>query len=94
LILPSFFLQYSRYIDVRNALDVAIGEMQKNALDLKKASAEHYAPTKEHYVSVALLSHARMRMEQIVDILDTTSDKLQESLDSPSPSNVEDTMAD
>jgi hypothetical protein len=32
-------------------------------------------------------------MEQIADILDTTSDKLQEALDSPS-SDVEDTMYD
>jgi hypothetical protein len=68
--------------------------MQKNALDLKKLSAEHYAPTKEHYVSIALLSHARMRMEQIADILDTTSDKLQEALDTPSPSDMEDTVDD
>jgi hypothetical protein len=61
---------------------------------LKKASVEHYAPAKEHYASVALLSHARMRMEQIADILDTTSDKLQEALDSPSLFDVEDMMDD
>jgi hypothetical protein len=50
--------------------------MQKNALDLKKASAKHYVPVTEHYVSVGLLSRARCRMEQIADILDTTFDKL------------------
>jgi hypothetical protein len=35
-----FFLQYSRYKEVRDALDVAITEMQKTALDLKKVSAK------------------------------------------------------
>jgi uncharacterized protein YajQ (UPF0234 family) len=71
----SFSLQYSRYKEVRDALDIAIAEMQKNALDLKKVSAEHYVPTKD-YVSVGLLSNACLKMEQIADILDTTSDKL------------------
>jgi uncharacterized protein YajQ (UPF0234 family) len=71
----SFSLQYSRYKEVRDALDIDIAEMQKNALDLKKVSAEHYVPTKD-YVSVGLLSNACLKMEQIADILDTTSDKL------------------
>jgi hypothetical protein len=48
---------------------------KKNALDLKKVSAEHHVPTKD-YVSVGLLSNACLRMEHIVDILDATSDKL------------------
>jgi ribosomal protein L10 len=71
----SFSLQYSRYKEVRDALDIDIAEMQKNALDLKKVSAEHYVPTKD-YVSVGLLSNACLKMEQIADILDATSDKL------------------
>jgi uncharacterized protein YajQ (UPF0234 family) len=71
----SFSLQYSRYKEVRDALDIDITEMQKNALDLKKVSAEHYVPTKD-YVSVGLLSNACLKMEQIADILDATSDKL------------------
>jgi hypothetical protein len=90
----SLFLQYSRYKEVRDALDVALAEMQKNAMDLKKASTEHYVPVMEHYVSVGLLSRARCRMEQNTDILDTTSDKLQEALDGPAPSDKEDTMDD
>jgi uncharacterized protein YajQ (UPF0234 family) len=89
----SFFLWYSRYKEVRDALDVAIAEMQKNALDLKKVSAEHYVPAKD-YVSVGLLSNACFRLEQIADILDTTYDKLQEALDGPAPSDMEDTMDD
>jgi hypothetical protein len=71
----SFSLQYSRYKEVRDALDIDIAEMQKNALDLKKVSAEHYVPTKD-YVSVGLLSNACLKMELIADILDATSDKL------------------
>jgi hypothetical protein len=71
----SFFLRYSRYKEVRDALDVAIVEMQKNALDLKKVSAEHYVPAKD-YVSVGLLSNACFRLEQIADILDATYDKI------------------
>jgi hypothetical protein len=65
---------------------------KKNALDLKKAFAEHYVPVTGCYVCW-FLSRAHSRMEQIADILDTTSDKLQEALDSPS-SDVEDTMYD
>jgi hypothetical protein len=67
--------------------------MLKNDLDLKKVSAEHYVPAKD-YVSVGLLSNACFRMEQIADILDATSNKLQEALDGPAPSDVEDTMDD
>jgi hypothetical protein len=48
---------------------------KKNALDLKKVSAGHYAPAKD-YVSIGLLSNACFGMEQIADILDATSDKL------------------
>jgi hypothetical protein len=61
--------------------------------DPSKVSAEHYVHAKD-YVSIGLLSHACFRMEQIVDILDATSDKLQEALDGPSPSDVEDLMDD
>jgi uncharacterized protein YajQ (UPF0234 family) len=71
----SFSLQYSRYKEVRDALDIAITEMQKNALNLKKVSAEHHVPAKD-YVSIGLLSNACLRMEQIADILDATYDKL------------------
>jgi uncharacterized protein YajQ (UPF0234 family) len=89
----SFFLQYSRYKEVRVALDVAITEIQKTALDLKKVFAEHYVPAKD-YVSNGLLSNACFKMEQITDILDATSDKLQEALDGPAPFDVEDMMDD
>jgi uncharacterized protein YajQ (UPF0234 family) len=89
----SFLLQYSRHKEVRDALDIAIAEMQKNALDLKKVSVEHYVPT-NYYVSIGLLSNACFRMEQIADILDATSNKLQEALDGLAPSDVEDTMDD
>jgi hypothetical protein len=70
-----FFMQYSRYKEVRDALDVAITEMQKTALNLKKVYAE---------IAIA----------EIADTLDTTSDKLQEGLDGPTPSDVEDMMDD
>jgi hypothetical protein len=86
-------LQYSRYKEVWDALDIAIVEMQKTTLDLKKVYAEHHVPAKD-YVSVDLLLNACLMMEQIADILDTTSDKLQEALDGPTSSDVEDTMDD
>jgi hypothetical protein len=91
ILILSCIIQYSRLKEVRDALDVAIAEMQKSGLDLKKVSAEHYAPDKD-YVSISLLPHACLRMEEIVGIIDTTSSKLQEALDGPAPSDVEDTM--
>jgi uncharacterized protein YajQ (UPF0234 family) len=78
-------------MEVRDALDVAITEMQKSALDLKKVYAEHHVSDKD-YVPVSLLSNACLRMEKIVDIIDNTSSKLQEALDGPAPSNVGDVM--
>jgi hypothetical protein len=77
----SFSLHYSRFKKVRDTLDAVIAEIQKSTLDLKM-SAEYYVPDKD-CVSVSLLSHACLRMEEIMDIIDNTSSKLQEALDGP-----------
>jgi hypothetical protein len=84
-------LSYSRFKEVRDALDVAIAEMQKMALDLKMVSAAHHVPNKD-YVPVSFLSNACLTMEEIADIIGNTSFKLQEALDGPAPSDVEDVM--
>jgi hypothetical protein len=65
--------------------------MQKSALDLKKVSATHHVPDKD-YVSISFLSNACLKMEEIADIIDNISSKLQEALDGPSPSDLEDVM--
>jgi hypothetical protein len=63
------------------------------ALDLKNVSVVHLVPDKD-YVPASFLSNACLKMEEIPDIIDNTSSKLQEALDGPAPSNVEDVMDD
>jgi hypothetical protein len=65
--------------------------MHKSALDLKKVYAEHRVSDKD-YSPISLLSNACLRMEEIVDIIDNTSSKLQETLDCPALSDTEDVM--
>jgi hypothetical protein len=65
-----FLLHYSRFKEV--ALNVAITEMQKMALDLKKVSVVHLVPDKD-YIPVSFLSNACLKMEEIADIIDNTS---------------------
>jgi hypothetical protein len=89
----SFFLQYSRYKEVRDALDIAHAEMQKKCFGFEESIRRALCPCYGMLCLCWFLSRAHSRMEQIADILDTTSDKLQEALGSPS-SDVEDTMYD
>jgi hypothetical protein len=65
--------------------------MHKPALDLKKVSAEHCVSDKD-YTPISLLSNACLRMEDIVDIIENTSSKLQETLDCSALSDTEDVM--
>jgi hypothetical protein len=79
----SFFLQYSGFKEVRDALEVSIAEMQRTGFILKKAAAKHSVCAGDP-VSTGALSNACYRMQEIADIIDTNSLKLQEALDGQS----------
>jgi hypothetical protein len=85
-----FFLQYSRFKEVSDALEVAIVEMQRTGFILK--TAKHSVCVGDP-VSTGALSNACSMMQEIANIIDTNSLKLQEALDGPStPSNYSNYM--
>jgi hypothetical protein len=88
----SFFLRYSRFKEVRDAREVAIAEMQRIGFILKKVAAKHSVCAGDP-VSAGMMSNACSMMQEIADIIDTNSLKLQEALDGPStPSNYSNYM--
>jgi hypothetical protein len=76
-------LQFDRFIEVRNGLESALGEMERAAAELRTMSREHgvrvakvAADVDGRYVHMVVMSRACGKMDNIVEKLENSANKL------------------